>query len=166
MKDLKERAEDFAQRMANELFIMRAESDFTCAEQIPDKFRDKILDDPEHIKNMKALLHKEVLIDALETPDNFVTDADGNFVYSHDACYDYVYLVDNYIETEFENARQARLKIRYKVWVEIERIEYDPETDTETYHDEDNPVALAYEDSIEDAVELQTIINDQYGRIS
>lgn len=54
---------------------------------------------------------------------------------------------------------------RYKVWIEIERIETD-ENGVETYHDEDFPVGIAYEDSIEDAVELQTIINDQYGRLS
>jgi hypothetical protein len=54
---------------------------------------------------------------------------------------------------------------RYKVWIEIERIETDADGN-ETYHSEDNPVGLSYEDSIEDAVELQTIINDTFGRIT
>jgi hypothetical protein len=59
---------------------------------------------------------------------------------------------------------EAPVSTRYKVWVEIERIETDKEGN-ETYHDEDFPVGLAYEDSIEDAVELQKIINHQYGRL-
>jgi hypothetical protein len=63
-----------------------------------------------------------------------------------------------------EKPEELPVNTRYKVWVEIERIETDKEGN-ETYHDEDFPVGIAYEDNIEDAVELQKIINDQYGRL-
>jgi hypothetical protein len=61
-------------------------------------------------------------------------------------------------------AKPEPVSVKYKVWVEVERIETDKDGN-ETYHDEECPIGLAYEDSIEDAVELQNIINDQYGRI-
>lgn len=170
MRELKLRAEDFAKRMADEIYIKRAEDDFICAEQVPEEFINKILADPEHVKNMKGIIHDAVLLDVLENPDDYTTDAEGEFIYTHDACYDYGYAVDNYIEAGFEDtnekARQARLKIRYKVWVEVERIEYDPLTDTETYHDEDNPFGIAYRDTIEEAFELQGLINNTFGEIS
>lgn len=53
---------------------------------------------------------------------------------------------------------------KFKVWVEIERIETDEE-DNETYHDEECPVGIAYRESIEDAVNLQTLINNTFGEI-
>lgn len=56
-------------------------------------------------------------------------------------------------------------QIRYKVWVEIERIEIDPETGNEEYFDEDNPIGIAYRDDIEDAVILQNVINNTFGEI-
>jgi hypothetical protein len=72
---------------------------------------------------------------------------------------------DLHPEDEEETPEEKPVSTRYKVWVEIERIETD-KAGNETYHDEDFPIGLAYEDNIEDAVELQKIINDQYGRIS
>lgn len=165
MKDLQTRAEDFAKRMSNELFIMRAESDFICAEQIPDEFITKIVDDPIHIKNVKDIIHNAVILDVLLNPDDYVTDDEGNFIYSHDECYDYCYHLDNYIEAQFNNEREARLKVRYKLWVEIERIEFDPETNEETYHDMECPIAIAYRDNLQDAVNLQLLIENNFSEI-
>jgi hypothetical protein len=53
---------------------------------------------------------------------------------------------------------------KYKVWVEIERID-NFGTDDETYTDEECPVGIDYCDSIEDAVELQTIIENAFGKL-
>ena len=56
------------------------------------------------------------------------------------------------------------MAVRYKIWVEVERIETD-DNGEETYHDEDSPIGIAYRDSIEDAVELQNEINSTFGEI-
>jgi hypothetical protein len=53
---------------------------------------------------------------------------------------------------------------KYKIWIEIERIE-NAGTGNETYENEDNPVGIAYRNSIEDAVELQSLINNTFGEI-
>jgi hypothetical protein len=53
---------------------------------------------------------------------------------------------------------------RYKVWVEIERIETDEEGN-ETYHDEECPIGIAYRETIQDAVTLQNLINQVFGEI-
>ena len=54
--------------------------------------------------------------------------------------------------------------VKYKIWVEIERWETD-ENGNETYHDEENPIGLAYRETIEEAIELQNAINSTYGEI-
>lgn len=157
--------EDFARRMSDEIFTMRVESDFLGAEQTPEEFINKIIENPEHIKGIKKLIYDNVLIDVTENPDWFVTDKDGDYQYSYDACYDYCYLVDGYIETQYENVREARLKVRYKIWVEVERIEYDPETGEESYSDTDFPESIAYRETFEDAAALQQQIVQVYGEI-
>ncbi len=53
---------------------------------------------------------------------------------------------------------------KYKIWVEIERID-NADTDDETYSDEECPIGIAYRDTLEDAIELQTTINNQFGEI-
>jgi|ERR1035437_2707433 hypothetical protein len=163
-RDLKLRAEDFAKRMANEIFTNRTEFDFLCAEQVPDDFITKIINDPKHIEVIKGMIHDAVLLDVQENPDDYVTDKDGEFVYSFDSCYDYGYTVDNYIEAKYEEERRSKLKFKYKIWVEIERIEIDEEGN-ETYHDEENPIGIAYRDTIEEAVELQNDIDEVFSEI-
>lgn len=156
--------ENFATRMSNELFIMRAENDFTCGDGlISDTYRDKILDSPVHIANMKKLIYDDVLNWITDFPNDFTTDAEGNFIYTYDTCYDFCFHVDDYIETEYEKERQKRLIIKYKVWVEIERIEYDPETQEEEYLETDSPLGICYRRTFEDAVAIQNEIADAYG---
>jgi hypothetical protein len=53
---------------------------------------------------------------------------------------------------------------RYKIWVEIERIETDEEGN-ETYHDEECPIGIAYRETIQDAVTVQNLINQEFGEI-
>ena len=53
---------------------------------------------------------------------------------------------------------------KYKIWVEIERID-NFETDDESYADEECPVGIAYRETLEDAVQLQEVINKTFGEI-
>ena len=174
-RDLKLRAEDFAQRMSGEIFTNRSESDFVCAEQVPDEFMTEVLEDETHIHIMKEMIHDSVLLDVEANPDDYCTDDKGEFVYTHDSCYDYGYIVDNYIEAQYKNylqiledqkeaERRSKLKFRYKVWVEIERIEID-EQGNETYHDEENPLGIAYRDTLKEAVDLQEEIEGEFSEI-
>ena len=59
---------------------------------------------------------------------------------------------------------QPVAKVKYNVWVEIERVEeYD---DDEVYRDEDNPIKIGIRDTLEDAVELQNEVANAYGEMS
>jgi hypothetical protein len=62
-------------------------------------------------------------------------------------------------------AKKLKPTTRFKIWVEIERIETDAEGN-ETYHDEDFPESIAYRDNIEDAVHLQQVIANTFGELS
>ncbi len=53
---------------------------------------------------------------------------------------------------------------KYKIWIEIERID-NVDTDDEDYVDEECPISLGYRDTLEDAVELQKEINKKFGEI-
>jgi hypothetical protein len=58
---------------------------------------------------------------------------------------------------------QKVAKVKYNVWVEIERVEeYD---DDEVYRDEDNPIKIGIRDTIEDAVSLQELVREAFGEI-
>ena len=54
---------------------------------------------------------------------------------------------------------------KYKIWVEIERID-NFGTDDEEYSDTEFPVGIAYRDTFEDAEELQQQIENTFGEIS
>jgi hypothetical protein len=54
---------------------------------------------------------------------------------------------------------------KYKVWIEIERIE-NVGTEDEDYIDEIMPLGIAYCDSLEDAIELREQINSTFGEIN
>lgn len=53
---------------------------------------------------------------------------------------------------------------KYKIWIEIERID-NYGTDDEEYTDVEFPEAVAYRDSFEDATELQQDIVKTFGEI-
>ena len=57
------------------------------------------------------------------------------------------------------------MAVKFKIWVEIERIETDDNGIEVNYIDEECPIGVAYRDSIEDAVELQNEINATFGEI-
>jgi len=53
---------------------------------------------------------------------------------------------------------------KYKIWVEVERIDTDDEGE-ESYSDTDFPESIAYRDTFEDATELQQLIVKTFGEI-
>jgi hypothetical protein len=53
---------------------------------------------------------------------------------------------------------------KYKLWIEIERIDIDAEGNEE-YSECDCPESVAYRDTFEDAAELQKQIVQTYGEI-
>jgi hypothetical protein len=53
---------------------------------------------------------------------------------------------------------------KYKIWIEIERID-NFGTDDEEYTDEECPIGVAYRDTLEDAVALQEEIEQTFGEI-
>jgi hypothetical protein len=61
-------------------------------------------------------------------------------------------------------ANKKQTTTRYKVWVEIERIDID-ENGNEEYSDCDFPESIAYRETYEDAEKLQTEIVQTFGEI-
>lgn len=53
---------------------------------------------------------------------------------------------------------------RYKIWVEVERIE-NFGTEDEEYLDTEFPEAIAYRDTFEEATELQQLLVNTFGEI-
>jgi hypothetical protein len=53
---------------------------------------------------------------------------------------------------------------KYKIWVEIERID-NAGTDDETYTNEDCPRGIAYRDSIKEAAELADMIENTFSEL-
>jgi len=154
--------EEYALAMSILLFEMRIESDVPN-EDVPEEYFNKIVDDREHSILIKNRIYENVLADAKQCPDNHKFD--GEFGYNHNT-YDFAMAVDAYVEELHETERQARLIKKWKIWVEVERIETDPETGDEDYIDEEIPFGIAYCDSLEAALKLREEINVSHGEIN
>lgn len=169
--------EDYATAMSELLFQMRIEENIPYGnecEYVPTEFAEKIIDDPKHIVLIKKRIYENVLADVNLSPQKF-TNKYGKLGYTIDT-YDHAFSVDAYVDEAWteqqealealeEDQRQARLKVRYKVWVEVERIETDEQEDTEDYFDEECPVGISYCTTLEEAVELQKEIEKTFGDI-
>jgi len=153
--------EEYALAMSALLFEMRIESEY-CNEDVSLEYFNKIVDDPEHQVLIKKRIYENVLEAVQQCPNEHKFE--GEFGYNANT-YDYAQAVDNYVEELHEAERQARLKVRYKVWIEIERIETDPEDGDESYSDEECPVGISYCTTLEEAVELQNEIEKTFGTI-
>lgn len=167
MKDRKEKAIKFAKEMSELLFEMRVESDIPYGndcELPPQDWAEKIIDDPEHIPLIKARIEKSILNTVTAYPDTYWNGIEGEYRYITDT-YDHAFCVDGYLDELYETQRQARLQKKWKVWVEIERYEYDPETGDEDYIDEMMPFGIKYCDSLEEAIRIREQINDAFGEI-
>jgi hypothetical protein len=81
--------------------------------------------------------------------------ATSEFVYSGDI-YDHAYSVDRYIEELYDEVRKARLKVRYVVRLEVERIEHDPEDGTTDFFETDTGETAGDFDNFEAAVAAQS----------
>ena len=161
---------EFAKEQAQLLFEMRIEDnrivDNLECEDVPEKFINQIVDDPEHAEKIKALIEKRILEHILQYD---CTDAAGNLIVTEDV-YDCWFEADHYIhnlwEEQEEAARKARIKTKFKVWIEVERIETDDENNDEDYSDMACPVGVSHVDTLEEAVELQNQIVTTFGTIN
>jgi len=153
--------EEYALAMSVLLFEMRIESEY-CNEEVSEEYFNKIVDDPEHMVLIKKRIYDNVLEGVQQCPNEHMFD--GELGYNANT-YDYAQAVDNYVEELYEAERQARLIKKYKVWVEIERIETDNETGDEDYFDEECPVGITYCTTLEEAVALQQEIEKTFGEI-
>jgi hypothetical protein len=54
-------------------------------------------------------------------------------------------------------------EIKYKVWIEVEKIITDDENDMEDYEDMECPVGVSYVDTLVEAVDLQNEIQKAFG---
>jgi len=153
--------EEYALAMSVLLFEMRIESEY-CNEEVSEEYFNKIVDDPEHMVLIKKRIYDNVLEGVQQCPNEHMFD--GELGYNANT-YDYAQAVDNYVEELYEAERQARLIVKYKVWVEIERIETDPEDGEESYSDCEFPESIAYRETFEDATQLQQDIVKTFGEI-
>lgn len=160
----------FAKRMAEQLFDMRNEDlvnnlDLDMDATYTEEYANKILDNPEHVKNIKLWIERSIIAKLGEDPTAYVNDAGDDYEYQSDT-YDHAYLMDEYIQQQWDGDREKRLVRKFKVWVEIERCETDPETGDEEYYDEEIPFGIAVCDTLEDALALREKINDTFGEIN
>ena len=171
MKPSEDKIYAFAERMAEHLFDMRNEDlcnnlDVDDSVTYDEEYANKILEDPAHVKNIKQWIKTSVIAKLGADPLAYVNDAGDDYEYKSDT-YDHAYLMDEYIQQQYDGEREARLKKKWKVWIEIERIETDPENPMdEDYIDEEIPFGIAYCDSLEDALELRENINTAFGEIN
>ena len=160
----------FAQRMAQQLYEMRGEDminnlDLDDDATYTEEYANKIMDDPEHAAKMKGIINAAIVDHLGHNPTDYVNEAGDDYEYTTDV-YDYSFHIDAYIQREWDKEREARLIKKWKVWVEIERIETDPVAGDEDYIDEEIPFGIAYVDSLEAALELRENINKTFGEIN
>lgn len=156
--------ENFAREMSEELFQIRSE-DYPDSSKLPEDFIDATLNDPVHAQAIKEKIKKDILNYMEQYPEEYLTNDNKGYEYKYDT-YDHSYVLDTYLENEYEKQRQARLIKKYKIWIEIERIEYDPEDDIEDYIDEEIPFGIAEVNSFDDALKLREEINKVFGQIN
>ena len=159
--------EEFAKAMSELLFSMRIEETIPYGnecEYVPMSEALKIVDDPAHIVRIKKRIYENVLADVNQSPQKF-TNEYGKLGYTTDT-YDHAFSVDAYVDEVYteqqealekleEDQRQARLKVRYVVRLEVERIEYDPELNEEEFIETDSGETAGSFDSFEDALKAQ-----------
>jgi len=143
----------FAKEMSELLFQMRIED----YEGETKEFTDRILDDVHHGKMMKNIIYLNVLEAANKNPKQFDKDEKGNYRYTADT-YDFAYAVDTYVEDQYELERKARLIIKYKVKIVVERREVDPKDGKEEIFEIDNSVVALYASAEQGRELLKTMV--------
>lgn len=169
MKPDKQKIIAFAQRMSELLYEMRIEDlennlDVDNTLDFDEEFMNKILEDKGHVALIKDSIRTSIIAKLLDFPETYFNHEINDYEYKTDT-YDHAFLMDVYIQNIWEEQHQARLKKRWKVWIEIERHELDPETGDEDFIDEETPFGIAYRDSLEDALKLREEINKSFGEI-
>lgn len=170
MKPTEDKIYAFAERMSELLFDMRNEDlcnnlDLDQDMTYTEEYAEKILENEEHVKKIKNLIKISVIAKLGENPLAYVNEKGDDYEYQSDT-YDHAYHMDEYIQKLWDEEREARLIKKWKVWIEIERIETDPIDGDEDYFDEEIPFGIAYVDSLEDALKLREEINAAFGEIN
>lgn len=137
----------------------------TTLSKISVEYANNIIDDPKHSRLIHGRMYDNILADIIANPNAFEKENKNmEFCYSSDV-FQYGKHINNYIHEVYEKEKWKQLKTKYKIWIEIERIEYNPDTEDEEYFDDDNPIAVAYRDNIEDALILQNDIVNTFNEI-
>jgi hypothetical protein len=144
----------FAKAMSILLFQMRIED----YEGETKEFTDRILDNEHHIKMMKNIIYLNILEAVNENPKQFNTDDNGDYKYTAPDTYDFAYAVDTYVEEQYELERKARLIIKHKVSLVIERRETDPKDGKEENFPVDNACLGLYGSAEQGRKLLRTIV--------
>ena len=158
MKPTTEQKLAFAQRMAQLLFEMRIEQDMPYGnecEPVPQEWGDKIVDDPEHMVLIKNRIRDSILESLEVDPMRFFNTEKGDYEY-HTDTFDHAFCVDGYLDELYEKQRKARIKTRYVVRLEVEKIEYDPETGEEDFLETDSGETAGNFKNYEDALKAQS----------
>lgn len=98
--------------------------------------------------------------------DDYERDDDENCKYCGQKCWK-GQMCDEQQAGGFNNVPKVKpTGNKFKVWVDIERIETDAEGN-ETYYDEECPIGIgmAYYDTLQEAVSLQNLIQNNFGEI-
>ena len=157
----------FAKEMSDLVYDKWTKSKYfnQTVNKVSDVFANNIIDNPKHSMIIRGIMYDTILADVTANPNAFEKeDKNMEFRYSPEV-FEYGKHVNSYIADLYEKERWQRIKTKYKVWIEIERIEYDPKTEDEEYFDEDNPIAVAYRDNIEEALTLQNDIVNAFNEL-
>lgn len=162
---MKQKALKFAERMSEQLYEMRSEDLPDATVTFDEKFLNETLDNPEHVKNIKLWIERSIIAKLGAEPNAYLNDTGDDYEYKYDT-YNHAYLMDEYIQQQYDDKREARLEKKWKISIEIERIETDLETGDEDYYEEEIPFGIKYCDSLEDAIKLREEINKNFGEIN
>ena len=167
MKPTEDKIYKFAARMSEQLFEMRSEdigdsiavNDYTFNQE----YANKILADPKHVKAIKFLIKNAVIAKIGAVPEAYLNHERTEYVYCDDV-YDHAYHMDEYIQKQYDEEREAKLIKKWLVKIEIERIETNPDDPMdEDYFDEVIPIGIAHCNSLEAAHKLRDDIIEGFG---
>jgi hypothetical protein len=159
--------EEFAVAMSEQLFQMRIEDSSPYGDDdipVPMDYAHQIVDNPAHILLIKKRIRDSV-ITAMCKNLSLYRDRYNGFVYTPDV-YDHAFAVDAYVDELYiaeqqaledleEDQRQARLIVTYVVRTEVERQEYDPETEETEYVETDSGECGGKFNSYDEAIKAQ-----------
>jgi len=97
---MKTKEEIYAKQMSDLLYEMRCDDIYACT-NVPVEYVNDIIDDDEHIRNIKKLIYDEVLIAVNAEPKQHQNN-DGEYSYIGGVTYDFAYVIDTYVEDHYK----------------------------------------------------------------